>query len=190
MAALTVTGISAQDLSDLLQKHYIHKNVWINGDKSSATKSSNEDEMVIGYLNSSSNKEESTEELHDIIDRKNKEIKEQEKKTETALDSVQTFQRQHQVLYDRYVSLRQMFDEQKLSLLNTLWIHCGAHHPQLREIPVLEDNSRFVETEDRVGIYVYIYENTYIYIHTYVYIYIYIFMYINICINAYVHKYI
>lgn len=152
MTTLTVTGISAQDLSNLLQKHYVHKNVWINTDNSSETKNENlENDMVIGYLRPSNQREGSIDELHDVIDWKNKEIKDLEKTTATALDSVQTFQRQHQALYDRYVSLRQMFDEQKLSLLNTLWIHCGAYHPELREIPVLEDNSKFIETEDRVG---------------------------------------
>jgi hypothetical protein len=211
MATLTVTGISAQDLSDLLQKHYLHKNIWINADKSSEIKSNNEDEMVIGYLRSSSNKEETNDDLQDIIELKNKEIKELEKKTATALDSVQTFQRQHQVLYDRYVSLRQMFDEQKLSLLNILWIHCGAHHPQLREIPVLEDNSKFVETEDRVGefqvgetlgqgqfatgtIIIYIYIHLcifiYIYIYTYIYVYIYIYIYKTVYICIYICMYV
>lgn len=90
-------------------------------------------------------------ELHDVLDWKNKEIKELEKSTAVALDSVQNFQRQHQALYVRFVSLRQTFDEQKLSLLNTLWIHCGAYHPELREIPVLEDMAKFTENDDRVG---------------------------------------
>jgi hypothetical protein len=157
-------------------------------------------------LHSSSNKEETNDDLQDVIELKNKEIKELEKKTATALDSVQTFQRQHQVLYDRYVSLRQMFDEQKLSLLNTLWIHCGAHHPQLREIPVLEDNSKFVETEDRVGefqvgetlgqgqfatgtIKKYVYTDIYICIYRYICIYIYSFVYIYMDMYKYTNTY-
>ena len=97
--------------------------------------------------------EEDEETDREILGLRNKKISELEKTTERALDSVQTFQRQHQVLYDRFVSLRVMFDEQKLSLLNTLWIHCGTYHPELREIPKIENMAIFTENEDRVGDY-------------------------------------
>lgn len=97
--------------------------------------------------------EEEEETDRHLLDLRNKKIVELEKTTERALNSVQTFQRQHQVLYDRFVSLRVMFDEQKLSLLNTLWIHCGAYHPELREIPKIENMAIFNESEDRVGDY-------------------------------------
>jgi Protein kinase domain len=97
--------------------------------------------------------EEEEETGLEILALRNKKISELEKTTERALNSVQTFQRQHQVLYDRFVSLRVMFDEQKLSLLNTLWIHCGAYHPELSEIPKIENMAIFTESEDRVGEY-------------------------------------
>ena len=156
MTILTVTGnICAKELSDILQQHFSTRNIWIDNDGngpllSTYSETNNADDLVVGFL-PSQNSNDTIEELHDTIVWKNKEIKELEKTTAKALESVQTFQRQHQELYDRFVSLRQVFDDQKLSLLNTLWIHCGAYHPDLREIPVLEDMSKFTETEDRVG---------------------------------------
>ena len=153
---LTVTGnICAQELAEILRLHFENRVVWIDNEGTEDSlrtyeESSSPNELIIGNLQTSK-LNGTLIELHDTINWKNNEIKELEKTTAKALESVQTFQRQHQALYDRFVSLRQIFDEQKLSLLNTLWIHCGAYHPELREIPVLEDMAKFVETEDRVG---------------------------------------
>lgn len=154
---LTLTGnVCAEELSEILRLHFAStdRNVWIdNGDPAtmpSMYEDSNEDDLVIGFL-ASEKCDGRISELHNELIWKNKEISELKKTTAKALDSVQTLQRQRQVIYDRFVSLRQAFDEQKLSLLNTLWIHCGAYHPDLREIPVLEDMAKIVETEDRVG---------------------------------------
>ena len=153
---LTVTGnICAQELAEILRLHFENRVVWIDNEGTEDSlrtyeESSSTNELIIGNLQTSK-LNGTLIELHDTINWKNNEIKELEKTTAKALESVQTFQRQHQALYDRFVSLRQIFDEQKLSLLNTLWIHCGAYHPELREIPVLEDMAKFVETEDRVG---------------------------------------
>ena len=158
MATLTLTGnISAQELTEILQQHFSRRHKWIDNDGTGALTSgypenTNADSIVVGFLPQSiPNEAEDIEELHDLLNWKNKEIMDLQDSTAKALESSQTFQRQHQALYDRFVSLRQMFDEQKLSLLNTLWIHCGAYHPDLREIPVLEDMARFIENEDRVG---------------------------------------
>ena len=154
MTTLTVTGnICAQELSEILQKHFSDRNIWIDNDGTGAmmySETASSEDIIVGFLPSLLNSE-TIEELQDALVWKDKEIKELEKTTAKALESVQTFQRQHQALYDRFVSLRQVFDEQKLSLLNTLWIRCGAYHPDLREIPVLEDMSKFTENEDRVG---------------------------------------
>jgi hypothetical protein len=68
-----------------------------------------------------------------------------------ATESAASFQKQHQAMYDRFMSLRSQFDDQKAALLKTLWVHCGAFHPELREIPVLETSAKFVETDDQVG---------------------------------------
>ena len=54
-------------------------------------------------------------------------------------------------MYERFLALRQQFDDQKRSLLKILWVYCGAYHPDLKEIPVIEDASKFIESEKQVG---------------------------------------
>ena len=151
---ITIAGdISPREILEILKQHYTDRDVWVDGDSSSHNyRMSRPGDIVISTMVDSQGGM-GKEDYSDVIAAKNKKISELETTTAKALDSVQTFQRQHQALYDRFVALRQMFDEQKLSLLNTLWIHCGAYHPELREIPVVEDMAKFVETEDRVGEY-------------------------------------
>ena len=151
---ITIAGdISPREILEILKQHYTDRDVWVDGDSSSHNyRMSRPGDIVISTIVDSQGGM-GKEDYSDVIAAKNKKISELETTTAKALDSVQTFQRQHQALYDRFVALRQMFDEQKLSLLNTLWIHCGAYHPELREIPVVEDMAKFVETEDRVGEY-------------------------------------
>ena len=149
---ITISGdISPAEVSEILKLYYSDRNIWLDGeDRDDDSHISGNRDLVVGCL-PIDDPGMSVQELSEVLVVKNKKISELEKTTEKALDSVQTFQRQHQALYDRFVALRQMFDEQKLSLLNTLWIHCGAYHPELREIPVVEDMSKFTENEDRVG---------------------------------------
>lgn len=149
---VTVSGdISPSEILEILKQHYANRDVWIDGDSSPHNyRMSRPSDIVISTVLDSQGGM-GAEDYSEKLVAKNKKISELETTTAKALDSVKTFQRQHQALYDRFVALRQMFDEQKLSLLNTLWIHCGAYHPELREIPVVEDMSKFIETEDRVG---------------------------------------
>ena len=150
--AITVTisgNISLREVSDILKQHFGNRNITVN-DTVQPGKSINFDSGDI-LLSSSPYQQKEDNPDRELLWLRNKQISELEKTTEIALDSAQTFQRQHQALYDRFVSLRVLFDEQKLSLLNTLWIHCGTYHPELREIPVVEDMSKFEEAEDRVG---------------------------------------
>ena len=151
---VTIAGdISPREILEILKQHYTDRDIWVDGDSSSHNyRMSRPGDIIISTMLDSQGGM-GREDYSDMLAAKNKKISELEATTAKALDSVQTFQRQHQALYDRFVALRQMFDEQKLSLLNTLWIHCGAYHPELREIPVVEDMAKFVETEDRVGEY-------------------------------------
>lgn len=70
-----------------------------------------------------------------------------------ALISIQTFHKQQQALFDEFVLLRQKYDDQKDGLLNILWIKCSQYHPELRQIPKVEDEETFVETEENIGPY-------------------------------------
>lgn len=149
--AITVSisgNISLREVSDILKQHFGNRNITVN-DTVQPGKSINFDSGDILLSSSPFQQKEENPDRELLWLRK--QILELEKTTEIALDSAQTCQRKHQALYDRFVSLRVLFDEQKLSLLNTLWIHCGTYHPELREIPVVEDMSKFEEAEDRVG---------------------------------------
>ena len=146
---ITISGnISVGEISDILKQHFGNRNITVN-DSSKPGKSINFDSGDVLLSSSPYQQKEETSE-RELLWLRNKQT-ELEKTTAIALDSAQTFQRQHQALYDHFVSLRALFDEQKLSLLNTLWIQCGTYHPELREIPVVEDMSKFKEAEDRVG---------------------------------------
>jgi hypothetical protein len=67
--------------------------------------------------------------------------------------SIQAFHSQQKQLYDEFVLLRSRYDEQKNTLVDILWGHCGQHHPELIHIPKLEDENNFDETDERVGEY-------------------------------------
>jgi hypothetical protein len=172
---VTISGdITSAEVSDILKAHFKERKVWIDFDGENEINP--RDLMVTSVLN------------NDFFN--NRELKESKETTASALETVLKFQKQHQVLYDKYVLLRQIYDDQKISLLNTLWIHCGAHHPEVRDIPMVENMAKFKETEDRIGcikvgetlgqvcIYMYIYI-IYIYINTYIYVYICIYKYVK-----------
>jgi serine/threonine protein kinase len=82
-----------------------------------------------------------------------KKLKQSEATANKALSSIQTFHKQQKALFDEFVLLRQRYDDMKVSLLDVLWVHCSMHHPDLRQIPDLEDSSTFVINEDKVGRY-------------------------------------
>jgi len=91
--------------------------------------------------------------LNDEVEDLTKKLEASEATATKALASIQTFHKQQKALFDEFVLLRQRYDDQKNSLLDILWGHCARHHPDLRQIPDLEDASTFVEREDRVGKY-------------------------------------
>lgn len=155
---ITITGyISVTEIKNLINDRYIDTKVFIDdgiGNKSCDYNFSDPKHLMVSSTTPEHTRNDSIVELNDTLEWRNKEINDLKKTTAQALTSVTTFQRQHQALYDRFVSLRHLFDEQKLSLLNLLWIHCGAYHPDLREIPVIEDMAEFLEEDDRVGDFV------------------------------------
>lgn len=139
MTVVISGDVTPTEICDLLKQHFSGRNILIDFDGSGSYGDNeiNSSDLIV----SSSSSHESCK----------REVRELKETTACALDTVQRFQKQHQVLYDKYVLLRQLYDDQKISLLNTLWIHCGAHHPHVRDIPVVEDMLKFNESEDRIG---------------------------------------
>ena len=146
---VTVEGdISAETIAEILKRHLPERKIICSVKNINDNKNSNEDKLldannnsiVVGLLSERNIK------LQDELERKT--VLLQEAETQKT-----TFQRQHESLYKRYNTLRQQFDTQKESLLKVLWIHCGRYHPDLGEIPLIEDEP-FVETDEKVGKYI------------------------------------
>jgi hypothetical protein len=63
----------------------------------------------------------------------------------------------HQIteIMHRFGDLKKAYDEQSMSLLNTLWVHCAQNHPELTNIPNLEYDNGIVETETHIGNFIF-----------------------------------
>lgn len=85
------------------------------------------------------------------FEEKNKELRDAEESASKAVISIQTLHKQQQALFDEFALLRQRYDEQKASVVNILWNQCARYHPDLRQIPHVEDPNTFVENEFQVG---------------------------------------
>jgi len=97
-------------------------------------------------------------ELQDLLDKVSRRLDEKEvecveltEAKQKALATVQTFHLQQKQLFDEFQLLRQRYDEQRDTLQDILWMHCGPNHPELKAIPMVKDFQDFVETENRVG---------------------------------------
>ena len=147
---ITLSGkISFQEITELLRHHYGSRNILVNATPQNDNfVNFDAGDIVLRSTQYSLHHNRLSDEMLNL---KDKQIRELEKTTEEALNSVQTFQRQHQALYESRVTLKKKLEEQKVILLKTLWTHCRTYHPDLREIPSIQDMTRFTESEDRVG---------------------------------------
>ena len=163
--AITIEGpVSLEEITSVLQEHYARKNVRVrvvdvdtlraNGSNGSTSASGKEpflaDDVIITTLPMTVKEVLGFEELLEI---KTGQLEQLDVEKSRIAESASGYQKQHQAMYDRFLALRTQFDDQKASLLKTLWVHCGSYHPDLREIPVLETSTKFIETDDRVGEY-------------------------------------
>lgn len=85
------------------------------------------------------------------LELKDNELKASEASAGKAILTIHTLQKQQQALFDEFVILRERYDDQKNSLINILWNHCAKYHPELRQIPNIEDHDTFVETNEKIG---------------------------------------
>jgi serine/threonine protein kinase len=72
--------------------------------------------------------------------------------TKIAVQSIQTFHQQQQALYEEFKTLRTKYDDQKTTLMTTLWTHCLEHNPELRYIPK-EVGPNYTDDDTQVGDY-------------------------------------
>ncbi|KAJ1436082.1 kinase-like domain-containing protein [Ochromonadaceae sp. CCMP2298] len=138
--------ISIEEIKEAISKNFPEKRVSV---QSEAVSKSREEKLEQNDIILSS----SFPGQGELYELKCKELKDAEESASKALLSIQTFHKQQQALFDEFVLLRQRYDEQKSSTVNILWTHCTKYHPDLRQIPVMQDASTFVEVEDQVGDY-------------------------------------
>jgi hypothetical protein len=139
-------NLSAQQIADALTSYFPNRAVTINEDYTKSKIS--EDDTADAITVSIGNKEH----LERVLEQKDSALKDLEATSAKALQSIQTFHKQQQALFDEFVLLRQRYDEQKSSLLSILWISCSQYHPELRTIPQCHDEG-FIEHDARLGDY-------------------------------------
>lgn len=91
--------------------------------------------------------------LIELLDEKEVALKEAEEAATKAVVSIQALHKQQQALFDEFVLLRQRYDDQKQTTVNILWNQCAKFHPELRQIPPMEEGG-FVENDDQIGHYI------------------------------------
>lgn len=139
--------ITEEEICDALTKHFPNRSFKICASIPTET---NSHEIVISKISPT---DMNASNLQSLLDQKVKELKDMELTTGKALASIQSFQKQQQALFDEFVLLRQRYDEQKATLISILWVQCGQYHPELRQIPFIEDEETFIENDEQVGNY-------------------------------------
>lgn len=158
--AITIEGpVTIDEIASVLREHYARKNVQVrvvDADTIRATTGNDKEsldtnkDVIISTLPMTVKEALGFKEM---LEFKAGQLEQLDIEKSRIAESASGYQKQHQAMYDRFLALRTQFDEQKTSLLKTLWVHCGSYHPDLREIPVLETSAKFIETDLRVGEY-------------------------------------
>ena len=150
MDPLIVYGkISPEELADALKKAFPDRNITVSTSKSdrNPSKSLSPNEVLVGSLQ----QDATFRTIADTLKEKEKELKESEESASKAVISIQALHKQQQALFDEFVLLRQRYDEQKTSTVSILWNQCAKYHPDLRQIPPMEDTTTFVENDEIIG---------------------------------------
>lgn len=97
------------------------------------------------------------EDSHGIVQdmvMKQQELKIVEESNMKSIKTIKALQKQKKELFDEFVLLRGRYDEQKKNMHQLLWNNCAGLHPELTEIPTIEDGESFVESNQCIGEYV------------------------------------
>jgi serine/threonine protein kinase len=148
-SGISVFGnVTIDEVTEALKKYFPYKTISITNENELSPR--NDNDIFVSQTSVSSD----VSELKSQLEVKSLKLKEMELSSSKALLSIQTFHRQQQSLFDEFVLLRQKYDDQKTSLLNILWVHCGAYHPELTQIPDIENEDTFIETDSQIGTYI------------------------------------
>lgn len=141
--------ITAEEVAEALRKAFPDKSIHVSTSKSdrNPSKSLPPSELLIGSLQ----QDATLKSISENYKEKEKDFKEAEESASKAIISIQALHKQQQALFDEFVLLRQRYDEQKTSTVGILWNQCAKYHPDLRQIPPMEDSSTFVENDEIIG---------------------------------------
>jgi DNA repair ATPase RecN len=141
--------LSLEELSTVLKTAFPDRHITVCNsvnEKKSKGNPSSRDLLISSFQN-----DDIFVSLGQKLEEKNKELKEAEESASKAVISIQTLHKQQQALFDEFALLRQRYDEQKNTMITILWNQCAKYHPDLRQIPQLEDAVTFTENEFQVG---------------------------------------
>lgn len=139
---VSIVGLAANEIHDVLVSQF--PKLRIRSQSEHTPGSNSADVFIVESMGSSSSSDELAR-----LRRENEILQDQASK---ATRAIQSFHQQQQALFDEFVVLRQKYDDQKTSLVSALWQHCARHHPELTDIPAMENDS-FIETEKQIGHY-------------------------------------
>eukprot|EP01038_Epipyxis_sp_PR26KG_P006770 gene6770-9273_t len=151
MEGVAVYGLSSDEIIDALKKNFPNKTIKFQSNLSNNNISLASKNNEVYGTKIIFNETESS--LLAKLESKQRDLKNAEESCHKAASSIQALHKQQQALFDEFVILRQKYDEQKLSMINILWNQCSAYHPDLRQIPQIEDDNDFEESDEKVGNY-------------------------------------
>lgn len=149
MESFLISGdITLDEVADALRKCLPGKKITVAPGKLDVGQQFSKTEVVIGRT------DRGYHQLLDEIAEKDRTIADTEEAAAKAVTNIQALHKQQQDLFNQFVLLRQRYDDLKQSTVSILWNQCAKFHPELRQIPPMEEPGSFIETEDQVGHYV------------------------------------
>lgn len=149
MESLLISGdITLEEVAEALRKCLPGKKITVAPGKLDAGQQFSKTEVVVGRT------ERGYHQLLDELAEKDRTIGDTEEAAAKAVTNIQALHKQQQDLFNQFVLLRQRYDDLKQSTVSILWNQCAKFHPELRQIPPMEEPGSFIETEDQVGHYV------------------------------------
>ena len=151
--SLTITGeFSIDEVAEVFTKRFVDRIIKVdksNESQAQASTSVSGKEINIQYSATA----EQLQHLKLLLERKTKEMKDMEASSTQALTTLQSFQREQKALFDEFMTLHQKYDEQKQALTAILWDNCTIYDPALKNIPPIDKNRDYVETDSSVNDY-------------------------------------
>lgn len=148
MDSFLISGsVTLDEIADALRKYLPGRKINVASGKLDSSQQFSRTEIVVGRT------DKGYHQLLDDIEEKERTIRDTEESAAKAVTNIQALHKQQQDLFNQFVLLRQRYDDLKQSTVSILWNQCAKFHPELRQIPPMEEPGSFIETADQVGHY-------------------------------------